>query len=245
MAVTAVGAKPRPMPVSFDPDILRRSEMFAGLAREALEAVVAAGSVRRLPAGTRVFAQGDPGVSGHSLLEGRVKIVQARIDGGQSVLRFIGPGEMYGTVAALMNQAFPADAIAVVDSVEIWWTIPALRQLIRQHPEIGLRSTAAAGARLMDLQSRMGELTGERVEQRIARTLLRLMERAGRPTDDGIEIDFPITRQDLAEMAGSTLHTVSRTLAALDHRGVTGSARRRIIVRDPRALSQLAEHGVG
>lgn len=235
------------MPVAFDIEILRRSEMFAGLDAESLQAVVSAGSVRRLPAGTRVFAQGDPGVSGHSLLEGRVKIVQTRADGGQAVLRFIGPGEMYGTVAALMNQAFPADAVAVVDSVEIWWTIPAFRQLIRQFPEIGLRSTAAAGTRLMDLQSRMGEMTGERVEQRIARTLLRLMEKAGRPTGAGaeIEIDFPITRQDLAEMAGSTLHTVSRTLAALDQRGVTGSARRRIIVRDPRALSQLAENGVG
>lgn len=232
------------MPIAFDLNILRRSDMFSGLAPEALEAVVAAGSVRRLSAGTRVFAQGDPGISGHSLLEGRVKIVQTRVDGGQAVLRFIGPGEMYGTVAALMNQAFPADAVTVVDSVEIWWTIPALRQLIRQYPEIGLHSTAAAGARLMDLQSRMGELTGERVEQRIARTLLRLMEKAGRPTGGGIEIDFPITRQDLAEMAGSTLHTVSRTLAALDQRGVTGSARRRIVVRDPRALTQLAEHGM-
>ena len=245
MAVAVGGPKNPLMPIPFDIEILRRSERFAGLDAEVLQAVVLAGSVRRLPAGTRVFAQGDPGVSGHSLLEGRVKIVQTRVDGGQSVLRFIGPGEMYGTVAALMNQAFPADAVAVVDSVEIWWTIPALRQLIRQHPEIGLRSTAAAGTRLMDLQSRMGELTGERVEQRIARTLLRLMEKAGRPTGAGIEIDFPITRQDLAEMAGSTLHTVSRTLAALDQRGVTGSARRRIIVRDPRALSQLAENGVG
>lgn len=231
------------MSASFDPELLRGSEMFAGLSLDALGAVAAAGLVRRLPAGTRVFAQGDPGISGHSLLEGRIKIVQTRVDGGQSVLRFIGPGEMYGTVAALMNRPFPADAIAVLDSVEIWWTISALRQLIRRHPEIGLRSTAAAGVRLMDLQSRMGELTAERVEQRIARTLLRLMERAGRPTRAGIEIDFPITRQDLAEMAGSTLHTVSRTLAAFDQRGVTGSARRRIIVRDPRALNQLAENG--
>ena len=218
--------------------------MFAGLDPEAMDGVIAAGSVRRLPAGTRVFSQGDPGVSGHSLLEGRVKIVQTRADGSQSVLRFIGPGEMYGTVAALMNQAFPADAISVVDSVEMWWSIPALRQLIRRYPEIGLRSTAAAGSRLMDLQDRMGELTGERVEQRIARTLLRLMEKAGRPTAAGIEIDFPITRQDLAEMSGSTLHTVSRTLAAMDQRGVTGSSRRRIIVRDPRALSNLAETGL-
>src|SRR5690606_33143049 len=220
-----------------------RSDMFAGLSSEALEAVVGAGSVRKLASGTRVFAQGDPGVSGHSLLEGRVKIVQARADGGQSVLRFIGPGEMYGTVAALMNQPFPADAIAVVDSVEIWWTLPTLRQLMRQHPDIGLRSTAAAGQRLLDLQGRIGELTGERVEARMARTLLRLMEKAGLRTSEGVEIDFPITRQDLAEMTGSTLDTGSRTLAGLDHRGGTGSTRRRIVVRDPRALAQLAEQG--
>lgn len=233
------------MPTAFDIEVLRNSEMFAGLTADALQAVAAAGSVRRLAAGTRIFAQGDPGSSGHSLLEGRIKIVQTRADGSQAVLRFIGPGEMYGTVAALMNQPFPADAVAVTDSVEIWWSIPTFRQLIRAYPEIGLRSTAAAGARLMDLQSRMGEMTGERVEQRIARTLLRLMETAGRTTDDGVEIDFPITRQDLAEMAGSTLHTVSRTLAAMDQRGVTGSGRRRIIVRDPRALAHLAEAGVG
>lgn len=232
------------MPTIADTDVLGRSDMFSGLGQEGMEAVIAAGSVRQLAAGTRIFCQGDPGVSGHSLLEGRVKVVQTRSDGSQSVLRFIGPGEMYGTVAALMNQAFPADAVAVVDSVEIWWSIPVLRQLIRRYPEIGLRSTAAAGSRLMDLQDRMGELTGERVEQRIARTLLRLMERAGRPTTAGIEIDFPITRQDLAEMAGSTLHTVSRTLAAMDQRGVTGSSRRRIVVRDPRALSHLAETGL-
>lgn len=231
------------MPQAFDLDILRRAEMFGGLDPESLEAVVAAGAVRRLPAGSRVFAQGDAAVTCHSLLEGRVKIVQARADGTQTVIRVIGPGEMYGTVAALMNQAFPADAVAAVDSVEIWWTIPVFRQLIRRFPEIGLRATAAAGTRLMDLQGRLGEMTGERVEQRIARTLLRLMHKAGRPIDGGIEIDFPITRQDLAEMAGSTLHTVSRTLSALDQRGVTSSARRRIVVRNPKALTLLAENG--
>ena len=225
----------------FDTDVLRASEMFANLAPEALSSVAAAGVIRRLAAGERVFAQGDPGVSCHSLLKGRVKVYQARADGAQSVLRFIGPGEMYGTVAALMNQPFPADAVAVVESVEIRWTVPVFRQLIRQFPDIGLRATAAAGSRLLDLQGRMGEMTVERVEQRIARTLLRLMRQAGRPVEGGIEIDFPLTRQDLAEMAGSTLHTVSRTLAAMDQRGVTGSARRRITVRDPGALAHLAD----
>ena len=97
------------------------------------------------------------------------------------------------------------------------------------------------GSRLFDLQSRVSELTSERVEQRIARALLRLARQAGRRVDGGIEIDFPITRQDLAEMTGSTLHTVSRTLAAWDNAGLTGSARRRIVVRDLEGLEALAE----
>ena len=215
--------------------------MFAGLPLDKLEEVMAAGAVRPLTAGERIFAQGDAGITCHSLLEGRVKIVQTLLDGSQSVLRFIGPGEMYGTVAALMGQPFPADALAVTDGLEVRWTVPVFRELMRRHPEIGLRSTASAGSRLFDLQSRVSELTSERVEQRIARALLRLARQAGRPVDGGIEIDFPITRQDLAEMTGSTLHTVSRTLAAWDSAGLTGSARRRIVVRDLDGLEALSE----
>ena len=161
-----------------DPRLLQRAEMFAGLSPDELADVMGAGIVRRLAAGERVFAQGDPGVTCHSLLEGRVKIVQALPDGSQSVLRFIGPGDMYGTVAALMGQPFPADAVAVTESLEIRWAVPAFRELMRRHPEIGLRSTASAGTRLFDLQNRVSELTSERGEQRIAKALLRPREAA-------------------------------------------------------------------
>ncbi len=233
-------ARLRPMTTSIDHALLRKAEMFAGLDAEALAEVAAAGVVRRLEAGTRIFAQGDPGVSCHSLLKGRVKIVQTRADGGQSVLRFIAPGEMYGTVAALMDQPFPADAIAVVDSVELGWPVATMRELMRRFPEIGVRATASAGHRLFELQSRIGELTADRVEQRIARAVLRLVETGGRPDPDGIAVDFPITRQELGEMAGATLHTVSRTLSAWDDRGLTRSARRRIVVCDRAALEAIA-----
>lgn len=228
------------MPVQVDPALLKSAQMFSALNEAELAAVAAAGSPRRLPAGTLVFAQGDPGLSCHTLLEGRVKIVQTRADGGQSVLRFIGPGEMYGTVAALMDQPFPADAVAVVDSVELVWSVAAMRELMQRFPAIGVGSTASAGARLFELHSRVGDLAGERVERRIARALLGLMRQAGRRTAAGVEIDFPITRQELAEMSGSTLHTVSRTLSAWDQQGVTASGRRRVVVCDPRALAALA-----
>lgn len=222
---------------------LLNSEMFGALDEAGAEAVMAAGAVRRIPAGTTIFAQGDPGATCHSLVEGRVKIVQTHANGGQSVLRFIGPGEMYGTVAAMMGKPFPADAIAVLDSVEVIWTVAAMRRLIRDWPQIGISSTSSAGERLFELQQRMGDLTAERVEQRIARALMRLGEQAGQRTDKGTEIGFPLTRQDLANMAGATLHTVSRTLSAWDHQGVTESRRRRIVIRDVQALSALATRG--
>jgi len=229
------------MPVVADPSILVGADMFGQLDETGRATVLQAGTLRQLAAGRIVFSQGDPGVTCHTLLEGRVKILQTRPDGGQSVIRFIGPGEMFGTVAALMDRPFPADAVAVVDSVEIYWTVAAMRRLMTHIPEIALRSTASAGTRLFELQSRVGQLSGERVEQRIARALVRLVQQAGRQTPEGMEIDFPISRQELAEMTGSTLHTVSRILSAWDEAHITASSRRHIVVVKPRALLAMAE----
>jgi len=221
--------------------ILRGGELFTALTDAELDAVAEAGIVRRLAGGRPAFLQGDPGETCHSLLEGRVKVIKTRPDGAQSILRFIGPGEMYGTVAALMGQPFPADAMAVVDSVEIVWPVKVMRALMQRFPAIAMSSVAAAGERLFELQTRVGELTADRVERRIARALSRLARQAGRRTAEGVEIDFPITRQDLAEMSGTTLHTVSRTLSAWDQSGVTESSRRHITIRKPHVLVALAE----
>jgi CRP-like cAMP-binding protein len=97
------------------------------------------------------------------------------------------------------------------------------------------------GARLQDTQARVIELSNEQVEQRVAHALLRLAKQAGRKVDDGIEIDFPISRQDIAEMTGATLHTISRILSAWEHDGLIGGGRQRIVLRDPHRLQGLSE----
>ena len=147
---------------------LLSSDIFGALDDAALSAVVAAGSVRRVGAGTVIFAQGDAGLTCHSLLEGRIKIVKTRPDGGQSVLRFIGPGEMYGTVAAMMNKPFPADAVAVVDSVEIVWTVAAMRRLMREWPEIGINATASGWRDTAHRQPHLGRLGSTRCDRQCA-----------------------------------------------------------------------------
>ena len=90
--------------------------------------------------------------------------------------------------------------------------------------------TAAAtyrtvGTRLQETLTRAVELSTEQVEQRVAHALLRLANQTGRKTDSGIEIDFPISRQDIAEMTGTTLHAVSRMLSKWEDNGIIVSGR--------------------
>ena len=85
-------------------------------------------------------------------------------------------------------------------------------------------------------------MSTERVEQRIAHALLRLVNQSGRKTEEGIEIDFPLSREDVAEMTGTTLHTVSRLLSKWESEGLVTGGRQRIIVKDPHALFLIAEN---
>ncbi len=95
------------------------------------------------------------------------------------------------------------------------------------------------GARLGEFQSLVTELATQAMEQRAAAALLRLATQSGRKTEEGVEIAFPVTRNDIAEMTGATLHTVSRLLSAWQREGIVASARRRIPVIAPDRLAAL------
>ena len=98
--------------------------------------------------------------------------------------------------------------------------------------------------RLVDIGAGWGQflaLATERVERRVARALLRLVGQAGTKTEGGVLIDFPLSRQDLAELTGTTLHTVSRILSSWEHKGIIESGRRRIVICQPHGLVTIAE----
>jgi len=88
---------------------------------------------------------------------------------------------------------------------------------------------------------RIIEMATQQVEQRISNVLLRLVNQSGRKTAIGVETDFPITRQDLSEMSGTTLHTVSRMLSAWERAGIVQSERKKITVVQPHQLVLLAQ----
>jgi CRP-like cAMP-binding protein len=98
---------------------------------------------------------------------------------------------------------------------------------------------------LQETHTRVVEMSTQQVEQRVAHALLRLAKQSGRKVEHGVEIDFPISRQDIAQMTGTTLHTVSRILSGWEQRGLIESGRQRIVLREPHKLFVLAEEEPG
>lgn len=219
---------------------LAAMELFVGLPATALADVAARGHVRRLSRETVLFTQGAAAERCHALIAGRVRISQSGQGGGQVVVRFVGPGEMFGTMALFTGRRYPAEAVTVVESVEISWTEAALLELIHQHPRVALNLVRVAGARLRELQERLRELATEPVEQRIAHVLLRLAAAGSEDPAAATAIDFPLTRQDVAAMCGSTLYTASRILKAWERAGYITTRRRHLSIRNLAQLRRIA-----
>ena len=230
-----------PTDSQISPQALAATDLFAGLPAPAL-AVVAAVALRRkaLP-GTPIFNQGDGNVRAHVVIEGSVRISQTGGDGAQVVLRFIGPGETFGTVALFTDGRYPADATALRETLEASWSEAELADLMTRYPRIAINVIRIVGKRLQEVQDRMRELATQRAERRIAHALIRLARQSGHGTAAGTAISFPLRRKDVADVAGTTLHTASRILTGWEKAGLLISQRRRLTVRNPSELLRIAE----
>jgi CRP-like cAMP-binding protein len=193
--------------------------LFEGLSAPVLDEVVAVTRCRAMTRDTRIFNQGDSFVRAHLLVEGCVRIAQTGSDGGQIVVRFIGAGEMFGTVALFTDGRYPADADTLTDAIEFSWSEADLLKLMSAHSQIAINALKIVGKRIQEAQNRLRELSTQPVERRIAHTLLRLSRQAGRSAPEGIKISFPLRRKDIADICGTTLFSVSRVLTTWEKAG--------------------------
>jgi len=229
---------------SLDRSIVANVPIFAGLSADDLDAVLRDARSVRYPKGSAVFDQGAEALSFFVLLHGHLRVEKTTPQGQQIVVRYVSAGELFGVAQAMALKHYPATAIAAVDSVALSWPSTLWPQLIAKFPALAAGALQTVGSRLQDTQARVLEMSSEQVEQRVAHALLRLAKQAGRKVEHGVEIDFPISRQDVAEMTGTTLHTVSRILSAWEQQGLVEGGRQRIVLRDPHKLFGLAEgHG--
>lgn len=218
-----------------------RLPIFQGLNAGELSDLLKDAHLHRTPKNTAVFEEGGDAHSFFVLVEGRLRVVKVTPDGAQVLMRYMVPGDIFGIARALGRTTYPATAVAVVDSVALAWPSTSWERLSGRYPIFAAETLKLVGSRLQEVQTRVIEISTEEVQRRIARALLRLARQAGRKVDQGVEIDFPISRQDVAQMTGTTLHTVSRILSAWDAQGLVSGGRQRIVVKDPHRLLLLAE----
>lgn len=206
-----------------------------------VEAVVAAAAQLSRRRGEVLFRQGSPARYFYALREGRLKLTRLTTDGQLALLRVVGPGEAVGGIAALGDRIYPVSAEAMADCRVLAWSGKAMDRLLRAHPQLAINLIDLLAERLHEMQARYQELATSQVEQRLARLLLRLVQQLGRRTKDGVLIDMRLTRQELAEMSGTTLFTASRLLSRWQEAGVIRTERQRVLIRHPHGLVSIAE----
>lgn len=222
-------------------DLLTGVPLFASLDRDALRQIAGAAAVRGRAAGDVFFREGDAAIAFFVIQSGTVKLTQLTPEGHQVVLRLIGPGEAFGGVAAFGGATYPVTAEAVTGVSVFEWPGAVMAGLMERYPRLAINALRFVAARLHELQVRYRQLATEKVERRIARALVRLVQQAGKRVDTGVLIDLPLSREDVAQMTGTTLYTVSRVVSRWEADGIVDVGRQRIVVRNPHALMSVAD----
>lgn len=218
-----------------------QTALFKGLPPGSVEAICKAGALRKLAKGGFYFFQGDPAGALFLLLRGKVKLAQSDAEGQQTLMRAIGAPTFFGAVALVEGGLYPVSAEALETCESLAWPRDSLTGFMRQYPELSLNAVQLMADSVKEFQERFRQMATERVERRVAHTLLRLAGQTGKKTPEGVLIDLPLTRQDLAEMSGTTIFTVSRLLAAWEAQGLIAAGRERIVLHAPHKLVEIAD----
>lgn len=213
--------------------------VFAGLHATAAADVLATSRLRSIAAGSVLVAQGAAADRFGIIFSGRARMTQITSDGRQIALRYLVAGQEFGLIAALSNMVYPVTIEAVDDCQVLCWAGVRLAELFLRYPQIGLNALRIMVIRNQELQARYRQQLTERVEQRLARALLRLASVAGEDIPQGRLINLPLAREDLAELIGATLFTVSRTLSQWEQRGMVCGGRERIVLCQLSALENI------
>jgi CRP-like cAMP-binding protein len=226
--------------MKIDPFDLRQVSVFQNATDEDLQLITRHAIERSIEEGGFFFFQGDPADYFYVLISGRAKLMQTNPSGQRVNLRTIHSWQMFGALGAVREGAtYPASAQALENSTALAVKSDYLRDLMKTRPYLSFDLMRLMTGYIQEMQERYRELATEKVERRIARSLLRLAAQMGTKMDRGIELTF--TRQDLAEISGTTLYTVSRVLSEWERQGLVETGRERVLIRDPHGVVRIAE----
>ena len=218
---------------------LKDCDLFAQLTAAEKRQLESQAVVRTFPRGTFIYFPTDPGQSVLVLARGRVKIKFISPDGQETILAFIGPGELFGELAIVDTQPRNEYAEAVAETTVIAIPREDMLALMARRPELALHVTRLFGFRRRRLENRLRNILFCSVRQRVVALMLELLETHGKIDGAAWEIDLPLSHQDLASLIGATRETVTLTLGQLQHEKLIRVQRRRLTVLDrPRLAAE-------
>jgi CRP-like cAMP-binding protein len=221
------------LPIESKAQVIRQSPIFSSLRDDELAELARLAIERKFMPDEFIFWDGDAPDWFYVVADGRVKVIKHSSLGREFIVAFFGPGEMVGEVAVFENKPYPASAQATTETRVLAIGREDFLTFLGSRPQVALRIINVLGARLRDAQNRLRDLAGERAEQRLARTLVMLSSKLGP--------NLPFTRQEIADMAGTTTETAIRIMSHLKERGIIRSLRGQIVILNETKLKLLGE----
>ncbi len=213
-------------------DTLNKSEIFSKLKDEELKSMSGLFEVLEFNNNETVFHEGDPSDKFYILASGNVKIMKHSLTGKDIILEIMSPGDAFGGVAVLDNKPYPASAQAMEPSSVIKISRQNLFLIMEEYPILKLELVKYFSDKLRDAHEMLKNIATERVERRIASLLLKLSEKVGVDDNGYLKIDFPLTRQEISEMVGTTVETCIRTMSKFQKQGLVKSSGGRIMIKE-------------
>jgi CRP-like cAMP-binding protein len=210
------------------------SALFAGLSEQDCIEMVACARIRTFVRDEPLFIQGQPVVTLILLQSGSVKHTQVGKNGNEVILRFSRRGDIVNTLTEPSSCGHTCSAHAMEKCSALVWDYCRIEHFLARHPELRDNVSRILAGQLQELEERFREMATEKVATRLALVIRRLLQQIGKPAGNGIQIC--LSREELAQMTGSTVFTVSRVLSEWCEQGVVRSRREAVVISDPARL---------
>lgn len=220
------------------PAVLRKTQLFASLTEDEIQALARRTTKKRLQRGELLFGEGDPCAGLFLVASGKIRIYKLSPAGREQVLAIEGPGSSFAELPVFDGGNYPAAAAASEDAELLFISRKDFQNFCHEHPDVALKVIAVVGARLRRLVGIIEELSFTTVRQRLIVLILQLAEREGKRLKEGIHLDLKKSHQDLAAELGTVRELVSRNLSRLQAEGYLEVEGRRLVVKDIAGLKR-------
>ncbi len=221
--------------------LLARGELFSRLSADELDRLVRLARMRRLPARSIVFRKGDAGREMYAIASGRIRISRESEDGREIALGILEAGDLFGEISLLDGAPRTATCTTIEPAALLVIGRPEFLDLLDQLPALAVKLLEILAARLRLTDQLLEDTLFLNLGSRLAKMLLTLAERCGRPTDEGVEIDLRLSQQELGNLVAASRESVNKQLKAWEGEAMIGSRGGRLVVRDSERLRAVAE----